>query len=137
MRVFFDNCTPPWLASTLDGFISHYGHHACHIKDVDGLPKGRHTADIDWIEHIRAGKDWIFVSNDLRLLKNKAELAALRRSGLYGFVLASGYQSLPDHHIAANLIWRWPEIENAMRAVSAAVFEIPVKRGAKLRPLGL
>jgi hypothetical protein len=131
VRVFFDNCTAPWLASTLDGFITHLGHRAFHIKDVPGLPKGRHTADLDWIEQLSHGKDWIFLTADARLLKNKAERAALRSASLYGFILAVGYQKMPENEVASNLIWKWPEIENVMRAVDPAIFEIPVSRGSK------
>lgn len=135
MRVFFDNCTAPWLAGTLDGFISHLGHRAYHISQIRELPKGRHTPDADWIEHLKHGKDWIFVTGDFRLLKNKAERAALRGSGLYGFILATGYQKMPNHQVASNIIWKWPEIENVIKAVDSSIFEIPVGRRAKLKPL--
>jgi hypothetical protein len=136
VRIFFDNCTAPWLASTLDGFVAHLGHRAYHISQA-GLPEGRHSADVDWIEHITRGKDWIFVTGDLRLLRNKAERAALRGSGLYGFVLAAGYQKMPEHQVASSMIWKWPEIENVMKAVGSSIFEIPVSRSAKLKPLPL
>jgi len=135
VRAFFDNCTAPWLAGTLDGFISHLGHRAYHIMRMPGLPKGRHTTDVDWIEHLKREKDWIFITGDFRLLKNKAERAALRGSGLYGFILATGYQKMPDHQVASNLVWKWPEIENVMSAVGPSIFEIPVRRAAKLAPL--
>jgi len=137
VRVFCDNCTAPWLAGTLDGFITHLGHRAYHIRDVPGLPDGRNASDLDWIEHLRQGKDWIFLSGDFRLLKNKAERAALRASGLYGFILATGYQKMPDHQVASNLVWKWPEIANVMLAVGPGIFEIPVGRGSKLNPLPL
>lgn len=137
MRVFFDNCTPPWLASTLNGFISQYEHRAFHIKDVEGLPGGRSAPDVVWINYLREGKDWIFITGDGRLLKNKAELTALRRSNLYGFILTPGFQAQDHHQRAANLILRWPEIEVAVQAVGAGIFEIPVKRKSKLRPMGL
>lgn len=97
----------------------------------------RHSADIEWIEYLKRKKDWIFVTGDFRLLKNKAERAALRGSGLYGFILATGYQKLPDHHVASNLIRKWPEVENLVKAVGSSIFEIPVSRGAKLKPLPL
>jgi hypothetical protein len=84
---------------------------------------------------IRRGKDWIFVSADLRLLKNKPERAALRAAGLYGFILAAGYQKMPDNQVASNLIWKWPEIENAFNAVGPSIFELPVSRSAKPKPL--
>jgi len=137
VKVFFDNCTAPWQASTLDGFVSHLGHRAYHIMHVPGLPQGRHTADVDWIDHLKRQRDWIFISGDFRLLKNKAERAALRSSGLYGFIMATGYQRMPAHQVASNLVWKWPEIENVIKAVSPSIFEIPVSRGAKLNPLSV
>ncbi|WP_202311087.1 PIN-like domain-containing protein [Mesorhizobium sp. L-8-10] len=48
MNVLFDNCTSPVLATTLHGFIQHFGHAAYHIKDVPGLSNGRHSADLEW-----------------------------------------------------------------------------------------
>jgi hypothetical protein len=51
--VLFDNCTPPVFATTLDGFISAYGYRAFHIKDLPGLPNGRHSTDLEWIDHLR------------------------------------------------------------------------------------
>ncbi len=92
---------------------------------------------MEWIAHLRQGKDWIFITGDGRLLKNKAERAALRSAGLYGFILATGYQQMRDNEVASNLIWKWPEIESVMKAVDPAIFEIPVSRGSKLRTLPL
>jgi hypothetical protein len=137
VKVFFDNCTAPWLASTLNGYIAHLGHNAYHIMDVPGLPKGRHSDDVDWLEHLRRQKDWIFITGDFQLLKNKAERAALRASGLHGFILATGYQKMPDHHVASNLVWKWPEIETVTNALGPSIFQIPVSRSAKLSTLPL
>jgi PIN like domain len=47
VKVFFDNCTSPVLATTVDGFIRSAGHSANHIKD---LPCGRDATDLEWIE---------------------------------------------------------------------------------------
>jgi hypothetical protein len=92
VNVFFDNCTSPVLASTLQGFIEHQGHAAFHIKHLPSLPKGRHSADVKWIGHLRRQADrWMFVTADDRLRKNQAERAALRSADLHGFVLARGY----------------------------------------------
>jgi hypothetical protein len=121
----------------LDGFVAHLGHRAFHIKDIPELPRGRHTPDLDWIGHLKLEKDWIFITGDARLLKNKAERTALRSSGLYGFILAPGYQKMPDSQVASNLIWKWPEIESLIKAVAPAIFEIPASRGSKLKTLPL
>lgn len=135
MNVLFDNCTSPILASTLHGFIKHYGDAAFHLKDVPGLPRGRHSADLDWIEHLRkAPEKWIFISGDARMLKNPAERAALRSAGLHGFILAPGYQKTALNQVAATIVWRWPEILKITSLLAApSMHEIPIGRMTKLR----
>jgi hypothetical protein len=137
VKVLFDNCTPPRYASTFHGFIEPDGHEAYHIKDMLGLPNGRHSKDLDWIEHLRESNDeWMFVTGDGRVLKNPAERAALRSAGLHGFVLAPGYQTTPMHQVASLILWRWPEILQVTKLVAApAMHEIPMNRSSKLRSL--
>jgi len=139
LKVFFDNCTPPVLATTLHGFVQKDGHAAYHIKDVPGLPRGRNSADVEWIELLKKSSErWIFISGDRRLLKNAAERAALRSAGLHGFILAPGYQKTELHHVASLLIWRWPELLKITELVAPpAMYEIPMQRGSKLRPVSL
>lgn len=137
MKVFFDNCTPPVFASTLHGFIQHEGHCAFHIRDVPGLPKGRHSTDLEWIDLLRqAPERWMFITGDRRLVKNPAERAALRSAGLHGFILASGYQKTPPNQIASLLIWKWPELLQVTDLLSApTMHEIAIQRSTKLRQL--
>ena len=137
MNVVLDNCLAPLFATTLDGFISHLGHRAYHIKDVPGLPRGRHSADIEWIEHLRSQREvWIFISGDGRVLKNSAERAALRGAGLHGFILAPAYQKTPMHQVAATLVWKWPDIERVTTLLAPpAMHEIPIGKNTRLRPL--
>lgn len=139
MNILFDNCLMPAWAAALDGFISHSGHRAFHIKDVPDLPGGRSARDVDWIGHLHASRDhWIFISGDGRVLKNPAERAALRSAGLHGFILASGYQKTPPHQVAAILLWRWPEIEQVTKLLSPpSMHEIPIGKSTKLRSLPL
>jgi len=137
LNVLFDNCLAPLFATTLDGYISHLGHRAFHIKDVPGLPRGRHSSDLEWIEHLRAANEiWIFISGDGRVLKNRAERAALRSAGLHGFVLAPAYQKTPRNQVAATLVWMWPDIERVTELLAPpAMHEIPIGRRSKLRQL--
>ncbi len=139
MNVLFDNCAAPVLATTLDGFISAFGHRAFHIKDLPELPNGRASADIEWIAHLRRHpRDWIFITGDARLLRNRAERAALRAAELHGFVLAAAYQKTPLHQIAATIVWKWPEIEAITKLVAPpSMHEIPIGRTSKLRSLPL
>jgi hypothetical protein len=139
VNVLFDNCLPPVFAATLDGFVRFMGHRSFHIKDVAGLPKGRHSTDLEWIGYLqRHPERWIFVTGDGRLLKNRAERAALRSANLHGFVLAPAHQKAPPHHVAALLVWKWPEIEAVTHLVATpSMHEIPINRASKLRSLPL
>jgi hypothetical protein len=138
LKVLFDNCTQPASASTLDGFISHSGHRAFHIKEVNELPRGRHSSDLEWIEFLRSSTDvWIFISGDGRILRNKAERAAIRAAGLHGFIMAPAYQKTPEHQVAAMLVWRWPDILRITELLSPSIHEIPFGKATKLRPIPL
>lgn len=139
MRVFFDNCTSPTLAATLDGFIRPSGHRAFHIKDVPGLPGGRNATDAAWINHLKNDNFvWIFISGDLRVTKNPAERAALRAAGLHGFVLDQAYQKTPLNEVAAVLLWRWPDILNVTERFGApSMTLIPMKLSKKPSQLPL
>jgi hypothetical protein len=139
VNVLFDNCTAPVLATTLDGFISTFGHRAFHIKDVPTLPNGRNSTDLEWISHLQRHTEvWAFITGDGRVLKNPAERAALRSAGLHGFVLAPAYQKTPLHRVAATIIWKWPEIKAVTELVAApSMHEIPIGKASKLRSLPL
>jgi PIN domain-containing protein len=97
VKVFFDNCTSPVLAATLDGFISSAGHSARHIKD---LPCGRNATDLEWIKMLESQRRvWMVVTGDDSIRKNKATRAAYRAADLSGFVLARAYQKTPMHRL--------------------------------------
>ena len=137
MKVLFDSCTAPVLASTLHGFVHHFDHAAVHIDSVIGLPNGRHSKDLEWIDFLRRSNDeWIFISGDGRILRNRAELAALRSAGLHGFVLAPAYQKTPLNQVASLLVWRWPEIVQITKLIQPpSVHEIPIKKTTRMRAL--
>ena len=142
MNVFFDNNTAPVLASTLQGYfvgLPDNEHRALHVRDLQGLPEGRHSKDVAWIAFLSAhADDWIFVTGDLRVTKNAAERQALRAAGLHGFVLSRAYQKTPQNQIASMLLWYWPDIETLFKTVAApSMYEIPIGRRTKLRQLPL
>lgn len=107
MNVLFDNCTSPVMASTLHGFVGHDGHHAIHIRQ---MPL-KHATDIEWMEYIAAtGHEWLVVTGDQRIRKNKAEALAFRRARLRGIVLAPAYQKTPMNRCCAVLVDQWPRL---------------------------
>jgi hypothetical protein len=139
VKVLFDNCTSPVLATTLHGFVQYEGHSAFHIRDLIDLPDGRHSKDIEWIDFLRRSNDmWMFISGDGRVPKNPAERAALRSAGLHGFILAPAYQKAPVHQVASILIWRWPEMLKITELIQPpSMHEVPINKNSKLRPLPL
>ncbi len=136
MKVFFDNCTSPTLAATLNGYLSMTGGQAVHIKD---LPCGRHAPDLVWIDHLRGtGDEWLVVTGDLRLQRVKAQRLAFRQAHLRGIVLASAYQSFRVDRQASFLLWRWSDIEDLVRLTAPPfLFEMPAHRSSGMRSLPL
>lgn len=134
MKVFFDNCLPPTLADTLDGFLRHQGHSAHHIKD---LHCGRDATDLQWIEMLGNHSDqWMVITGDLRIYKNPAERVALRQANLFGFVMAPAFSKMPMNQRASLLLWRWPDMEQAFKLFQPpALIELPANRASRLRPL--
>ena len=66
------------------------------------------------------------------------ERAAYRAAELFGLVLAPAYQKTPMHQCASFLLWRWPDVEQLMNLVGgAALYELPLSRSSKLKPLPL
>ncbi len=137
MKVFFDNNTPPVLATTLHGFIQHDGHMAVHIRDMSGLPNGRHSSDIEWIRALQSDPDdWVFFTGDRRVTKNPAERAALRSAGLHGFILAPAYQKMPLNIVAATLVQRWPDILQLVQSLRPpSMHELPVGKNSRISQL--
>ena len=89
MNVLIDENLPPRLATTLDGFIREDGHGASSLRDKYG-PGVR---DETWIADLgRDADDWIVISGDLRITRDRAIRTVFRSSGLRGFFLASGRQ---------------------------------------------
>jgi hypothetical protein len=111
MKVFFDNCTSPVMARTLHGFISRDRHEAVHVRD---LPL-THPTDVQWIDYLAAERgDWIVITGDGRIRRNRAEWAAFRQAGLKGVVLAPAYQKTPLHKQCAVLLYQWPDLVEMM-----------------------
>ena len=136
MRIFVDNCISHVVASTLNGYVAHLGHDTVHVRD---LACGPHAADVVWMAALRAtGDDWLVLTGDMRISKNRPERFAFARSNLKGIALAPAYQNLPMHQRVSTILWRWPDIENAVvRFQPPFLFELPVGRNTGLRTLRL
>ena len=137
MKVFFDNCTSPVLADILDSLLSADRDGAHHIRGLPELGLDASTPDIAWMNALSShSNEWVVSTGDDRIHRNRIERQAWLRAGLKGFVLARGYQKMPIHQQASNLLWRWPEMKRFIEsAAKASLFELPVKRSAGFRSL--
>lgn len=133
MKFYFDHCTSAVLARTLDGFLQNQEHSAHHARDF-----GLHTKpDIEWMEYLaKTGDDWVVVTGDMRISKNKAERIAFRKANLRGIVLAKGYQKTEMCKVAGIIVANW----QTMNALSEALVppylcEMPIRITDKFKQL--
>jgi PIN domain-containing protein len=75
-------------------------------------------------------RDWIVISADRRIHRNRLEREAWRRSGLVVFFLSPQWHRLRNIEIAWRLL-RWlPRIDDQVRIVAPpAAFELPIGYG--------
>jgi PIN like domain len=71
LKVFFDNCTSPVFAGSLNALIQPNGHEARHVRFMPEYGLAHDTADVDWITRLSTDPaDWIVVTGDQRIRKN-------------------------------------------------------------------
>jgi hypothetical protein len=135
VKVFFDNCTSPVLAQTLNGFVNHRGHEAVHLRDRFA----QDSADVEWITALGEEEEtWVVITGDDRIRKNRAERAAYREAQIRGFVLAPAYHTTKHNVTASVLVRRWPDIEDMVgRFAPPFLVEMPINYSSKLRFLPL
>lgn len=106
------------------------GHQAIHLRD---LPL-THPTDVQWIEFLaREGGDWLVITGDGRIRKNRAEREAFRQARLKGIVLAPAFQKTPMNQCRAVLVYRWPALLRTMEDFDPPVLvEMGIKFSGKL-----
>lgn len=91
--------------------------------------------DVELIGELSKQGDWILISGDRRITRNRAEKSALQNSRIVGMFLSSGLYKSTVMKQAERLIALWPVIETVAANVSGgAMFELPMK-SAKLSPI--
>jgi hypothetical protein len=139
VKVFFDNCTSPVFAGTLNALIVPEGNRAHHVRFMPEYGLRHDTPDVEWIRRLAEdGAEWIVITGDQRIRKNLAERAAWIRAQLKAFVLAPAYQKTPVHQCASTLLWRWPEMEKFISlAAPGSMFEMSINRRTGFKALAI
>ncbi len=132
MNVLIDNNLPPALAEALDALAKREGDRVEHLRSRFDAS----TPDQEWIEELGQDENWVVISEDRRLTRNRHEREALRRNGITTFVLAKAWKHQEYWEKASRLIGRWPDIiKQAQMVQPGAIFEVPIGRTSKFRQL--
>lgn len=123
MKVIFDHNLSPRLARALHAFFSGE-HEVISLRDrFDPTIK-----DVDLIKALSTEGDWVFISGDRRITRNKAEREVFRNSRLIGLFLSPGLYKAREIKKLERLLALWDTIEKAVSVVQpGAMFELPMK----------
>lgn len=126
MRVFLDNNLSPYLARALNALLEPEGDQVVHLTDLfaPDIP------DHEWITALSAAGEWVVVSGDIRIFRNRPEREAWRRSRLVVFFLAPQWSRARNIEKAWRLLRWWLRIrEQAALMAPPAAFELPLAYG--------
>ncbi len=129
MKFILDEHLSPALACALNELFK--GEH-----EVVGIRAkfGPGVKDAEWIPALSKEGNWVVISGDRMITKNRSEYNAFRNSRLVGFFLSAGVYKSPITLQAARLLVLWDDMcALASRVDGGAMYEIPVR--AKIRQL--
>ena len=123
------------MAKTLGGYLSNTEIEVFHARDV-GL---QNKPDIEWITRLGAtGEDWLVVTGDGKIRKNRAEREAYRRANLKGIVLAAAYQKTPMGKCCGIVIANWDNLLDFSAKLQAPyLIELSINLSSKYKVLPL
>jgi hypothetical protein len=130
VRFFLDNNISHRLAAALlvlDHQAERDNWTIVHLRDLFE-PQ---TEDVTWLEALGREGEWIVISGDIRISRNRAEKAAWRESGLTAFFFASQYPEKKIWTQIMHFLHWWPEITREARehreAPEGSGYVIPMK----------
>ena len=130
MKVFFDHNISPAMARALRELFRK-DHEITFLAEKFS----RDIRDIDWITTLSREGQWVVISGDRRITRNRAEYQVFRNSNLIGLFLSQGLYKASVAKQTERLLALWPNIVSVCSTVQGgAVFELPL-RSTRLRQL--
>jgi hypothetical protein len=125
VKVVFDNNLSPALARALQELFKGQ-HEIVALRDkFRGAP-----TDVEWITELSRDGNWIVISGDRRITRNRAEYQAFRNSRLVGFFLSKGLYKSKATKQMERILALWDAVETIASTVQGgAIFELPIKSG--------
>lgn len=132
MKVVLDENLAPALARALDALFK--GEHTVvHLRDKFG----RGLTDKQWIDDLSQDGQWVVISGDRRITRNRAEYQAFRNSRLIGFFLSKGLYKAKVAKQMERILAMWENMMTLAGSVEGgAMFELPMK-GSRARQMRL
>lgn len=131
MKLFIDNNLPPGWAIALTALFGAHGNQIEHLRDRFA----RSTNDADWIKALGREGDWVVLSGDFRIAKQRLSRELFIGAGLIGFFFAPKSEKERAHLRFARLLQLWTSIEAHARDTQKGCFQLPPS-GHKFRRIG-
>ena len=123
MRFFFDNNLSYRLADAIHILVQSRGHEVVALRRKFPV----NTPDTIWLERLAKEGDWVILTGDTNIVRNRHEIEAFSQAGLVAFISAKSWkdQKLWDR------FWRfiklWPLIEeHARHAPKSSAYKLPI-----------
>ncbi|GHF40789.1 hypothetical protein GCM10017056_10490 [Seohaeicola zhoushanensis] len=131
VKALFDHNMPPSIARALNEIVAVDGHEAWALRD-----KFKTTiTDIDYFTQLGHEGDWIVISKDRSNARRAPERAAILKSGVLAFYLASSVEKQRLNEQAATILWQWDKIVAHRGTTASGLFELPIGKRSKFRSL--
>jgi hypothetical protein len=93
------------------------------------------VTDQQWIDDLSRDGQWVMISGDRRITRNRAEYQAFRNSRLIGFFLSKGLYKSKVIKQMERILAMWENMTTIASSVGGgAMFELPMK-GSRARQL--
>jgi hypothetical protein len=123
VKILVDENLPPALAKALAAIFKGQ-HEVIHLRERFGAG----VSDVEWITELNQEGQWVVISGDRRITRNRAEYNAFRTSRLIGFFLSAGLQKSKSTKQLERILALWDNIEViCARVGGGAIFELPMK----------
>jgi len=120
VKVMFDHCMPPRFGHGFAGFFP----HDTVVNLRDKFPT--RVKDEEWIRVLSEDGNWVVISKDRRITRNKSERVIFKASNVIGFFLSRSLHKAPPIVQAWRLMQRWEEIRTQSNQVAGgAMYELP------------
>lgn len=106
MKFFLDNNLPLRAAQVLNLLYQGEGHEVAHLTEIFE----EDADDTDWLHQLGEQGDWVVITLDRRISRNRRERQVWSRSGLRVFFLTGKGWQLPFKDLCKHLIAQWDDI---------------------------